>query len=200
MKQIAFYLMLVSILLTSCYPTGADSYDDTDIVYTNYSEDFKFSSKSTYAMPDSIVRITGNLGEDEPPEFVKEPYNTQMLNQIAQNMADRGWTRVEDPENADLVLLPAASKTTTIYYWYDYWCWWYPYYCGWGYYPGAGYYSSYTTGSLVMSLIEDGDDHIEPHVVWTGIINGLASGTGSMDRVTRGIDQAFTQSPYLDIN
>ena len=152
-------------------------------------------------MPGSIVQITGSELDGEGPEFVKEPYNTQLLSQIEDNMTAYGWQKIDDPEQADLVLFVGASVATTVYYWYDYWCWWYPYYCGWGYYPYyGGAYSTSTTGSLVMSLIEDGDDHIQPYVVWTAIVNGLADGSGSITAVTNSIDQAYTQSPYLKVN
>lgn len=41
-----------------------------------------------------------------------------MLQTIQDNMAAKGWTKVDDPENADLTLLPAAWTNTTITYWY----------------------------------------------------------------------------------
>lgn len=198
MKKLSFYAVLLSVVLVSCYPKGAEYYGETDIVFTNYNDEFDFSSQKTYAMPDSIVKVTGNIVDDEMPEFIKEPYNTDMLNMIAGNMETLGWTRINDPEKADVVLMPVAWKNTTIYYWYDYWCWWYPYYCGWGYYPYV--YSSYTTGTLVMSMVVDDDGYVEPETVWTGALNGLLSGSYNADRVSFSIDQAFKQSPYLEIN
>ena len=202
-KKFIFYLSII-ILLGSCYPGGIEYYEDTDVVYTDYDDSFDFQSRGEYAIPDKIVKIEGNLIEGEDPEFVKEPYNTQMLNQMKSNMTDLGWTVKEeyDPENpqhADvLVLFPAVWTNTTVYYYYNYWCWYYPYYCGWGWgYPST---SSYTTGTLLMTLVADGDDYIEPTRVWTTNINGLLSGAYNTSRVTKGIDQAFTQSPYLKIN
>jgi hypothetical protein len=148
-------------------------------------------------MPDKIVKIQGDLVDGEDPEFVKEPYNTQMLDKIKGNMSALGWTITEDPANADLVLFPAIWTNTTIYYWYDYGCWYY-YYCGWGWgYPSV---TSYTTGTLLMTLVADGEDFIEPSRVWTAAANGLVSGTYSTSRVNRAIDQAFAQSPYLKTN
>jgi len=195
-KILLFLGMIVA--LGACYPGGADYYSDIDVTYTNYEEDFDFASLNTYSIPDSIVKVEGDLAEGEDPEFVKEPYNTQMLTRIRSNMDALGWTRVENPEEADLVLFPAAWTNTTIYYWYDYWCWYYPYYCGWGWgYPSV---SSYTTGTLVMTLIADGEDYIDPTRVWTGAINGLLSGSYNSTRVNNAIDQAFTQSPYLKTN
>ncbi len=195
-KKIIFYLGII-LMLGSCYPQGPEYYEDLDAVYTNYDDGFKFSSKGTYSMPDKIVKITGNLIEGEDPEFVKEPYNSQMLQQIESNMSALGWQKVDEAVNADLVLFPAVWTNTTIYYWYDYWCWYNPWYCGWGWsYPSV---SSYTTGTLVMTMVAYGDDYVEPSRVWTAAANGLLSGTVNITRVNNAIDQAFDQSPYLNV-
>ena len=188
-------ILVLALSLASCYPGGIEYYEDTDVVYTDYEVDYDFLSMSTYSMPDNVVKISGNITEGEDPEFIKEPYNTQIITRIAENMADMGWTRVDDPVDADLVLFPASWTNTTIYYWYDYWCWYYPYYCGWGWgYPSV---SSYTTGTLVMTLVADGEEYVEPSRVWTGAVNGLLSGANNINRIYKGIDQTFEQSPYL---
>lgn len=197
-KTIVFYLGIIAIVLGSCYPQGPEYYEDLDVVYTNYEDEYDFVSKGTYSIPDKIVKINGNVAEGEDPEFVKEPYGTQMLQKMQSNMDALGWVKVNDPANADLVLFPAVWTNTTVYYWYDYWCWYYPYYCGWGwgwYYPSV---STITSGTLVMTLVADGEEYIEPARVWTGIANGLLSGAYDVTRVNNAIDQAFEQSPYLD--
>jgi hypothetical protein len=195
-KKFIFYLS-IALVMASCYPGGTEYYEDTDVVYTDYDMEFDFQSQGVYSIPDKIVKIEGDIAEDELPEFVKEPYNTQILNQIKSNMTALGWTKTEDPANADLVLFPAVWTNTTIYYWYNNWCWYY-YYCGWGWgYPSV---TSYTTGTLLMTLVADGDDYIEPTRVWTAAINGLVSGSFNTSRAYKGIDQAFTQSPYLKTN
>jgi len=197
MRKVFIFVSILGLMMGSCYPGGPEYYEDTDLVYTKYEEEYDFESQSTYAMPDSVVKIQGDVAEGEPPEFVKEPYNTQILNKIESSMSDLGWTRVDNPEDADLTLFPAAWTNTTIYYWYNYWCWYYPWYCGWGWgYPS---YSSYTTGTLVMTLI-DNEDRVEPESMWTGAVNGLLSGAYNTTRLNKGIDQAFEQSPYLKIN
>jgi hypothetical protein len=185
-------------ILWGCYPDGAEYYEETDVVYTNYDDTYNFASKGTYSMPNKIVKITGELKDGEDPEFVKEPQNTQVLQKIEANMTAMGYTKVTDPATADLVLFPAVWTNTTIYYYYDYWCWYYPYYCGWGWgYPS---YSSYTTGTLLMTLIADGDEYVQPTNVWTATANGLMSGYYDVSRVNKAIDQAFKQSAYLKTN
>jgi hypothetical protein len=193
-KQFIFYFSII-LLLGSCYPQGPEYYEDLDLVYTNYDDQYDFSSKGTFAIPDKIVKVTGNLIEGEDPEFVDDEYAGPMLDKMIQNMEALGWTATDDPANADVVLFPAVWTNTTIYYWYDYWCWYYPYYCGWGWgYPSV---SSYTTGTMVMTLVADGDDYIDPTRVWTAAANGLLSGAFNLTRVNNAIDQAFEQSPYL---
>jgi hypothetical protein len=197
MKKQLLILMGVLLTLGSCEPQGPEYYEDLDLVYTNYDDEFDFNTKGTYAIPDSIVRVTGNLIEGEDPEFVDEPYNSQILQKIEENMSQLGWNRVDDAADADVVLLPAVWSNTTIYYWYDYWCWYNPWYCGWGWgYPAV---TSYTTGTLVMTLVANGPEYIEPTIVWTAAANGVASGAFNLNRVTKAIDQAFEQSPYLNL-
>jgi hypothetical protein len=196
MKKNVFYFIGIIFLMVSCYPDEPVSYSDLDLVYTNYTESFDFASKGTYAVPDKIVKVTGNLAEGQDPEYVKEPYNTQVLDKIQSNMTAMGWTKVDDPATADLALLPAIWTNTTVYYWYDYWCWYSYYYCGYGWsYPSV---TSYTSGTLVMALVAAGDEYVDPTSVWTAAINGLVSGSYDASRVNDAIDQAFNQSPYLN--
>jgi hypothetical protein len=196
MKRIFYYSVALLVIMSGCYPDGAEYYEDTDVVYTNYNDNYDFKSKGTYSIPDKIVKITGELKDGEDPEFVKEPYNTQVLQKIKSNMTALGYTETADPENADLVLFPAVWTNTTITYYYDYWCWYYPYYCGWGWgYPSV---SSYTTGTLLMTLVADGEEFVQSTNVWTAAVNGLLSGYYDINRVNKAIDQAFKQSPYLN--
>ena len=196
MKRIFYYSVALLFIMSGCYPDGAEYYEDTDVVYTNYNDKYDFKSKGTYSIPDKIVKITGELKDGEDPEFVKEPYNTQILQKIKSNMTDLGYTKVTDPATADLVLFPAVWTNTNITYYYDYWCWYYPYYCGWGWgYPTV---SSYTTGTLLMTLVADGEEFVQSTNVWTAAANGLLSGYYDVNRVNKAIDQAFKQSPYLN--
>jgi hypothetical protein len=196
MKKNVFYFFGIIIMMVSCYPDELEYAEDLDLVYTNYTETFDFISKSTYSMPDKIVKVEGNLIEGEAPDFVQEPINSQILQQIEANMTALGWTKVDDPVNADLVLFPAVLTNTTIIYYYDYWCWYYPYYCGWGYYYPVT--TSYTTGTMIMTLVADGENYIEPSSVWSAAANGIMTGEYNTSRVSKAIDQAFAQSPYLN--
>jgi hypothetical protein len=94
------------------------------------------------------------------------------------------------------------STTTVFYsYWYD---WWYGGYGGWygWYYPPYYTVSSYTTGSLIITM---SDPNIESAIdrtptIWIGAMNGLLTGGSDVNRAVAGINQAFNQSPYLKTN
>jgi len=214
MKKIFVYFLMLSIPLVifSCYPGGVEYYSDTDIVYTNYDDSYDFSTDVFYFMPDSVFHAIGE-GEDDD---IDRSYDDQILERAADNMASYNYTRVFDYEEADIYL--TITITTSKYTGIGiipgggYWWGWYP---GWGmggYYPGypgypGGYpvYYSYTTGTVFLEIIPP--DLIDPDeekvtIVWQGIGNGLvSSSTSNMTaRIDRIIDQAFTQSSYLDNN
>jgi hypothetical protein len=201
----AMVLVAGAALFSGCYPDQPDYIDEYDITYTNYSPTFDFKAQNTYALPDSVVIITGDLAEGEQPSMVDPQYGDQIISRIRQNMNNRGWTEVAATENPDVVLLPSAIKTVNVdayYYYGGYWGWYYPY-GGYGwYYPGYyPTYTSYTTGSLVilMNVPNDLSPTENIPVVWLSVFNGLLEGAESSIsvRVNNSIDQAFTQSPYL---
>jgi len=202
-KRIIFSVFIISVfLLPGCYPDGPDYVEEMDIVLTKHNDTYDFVSKGTYAMPDRIVKITGNAVEGDEPEFIPDIAGDKILARIDENMRMYGWTKVDVSENPDLLLTPAAWETTTVYYYYDYWYWWYGgYYPYWGYYPPV-YYTSYTTGTLLMTLNDP--DMLEtsgsPVKQWSGAINGILTGTYDESRVYAAIDKAFTISPYLKTN
>jgi len=205
-KSIFSVLFIVSaFMLNSCYPGGPDYVEDMDVVLTKHNAEYNFASKGTYAIPDKIVKITGNLVEGETPEFVPDVTGKQILARIESNMTAYGWQKVDISANPDLLLAPASWETTTIVYWYDYWYyWWGGYYPMWGwggYYPPV-YYDSYTTGTLLMTLIDKNEvgANGNPVTQWTGAINGIMTGSYNATRMNTSIDKAFAASPYLKTN
>jgi hypothetical protein len=202
-KRISIFLIVTSaFLLGGCYPDGPEYVEDLDVVLTAHNKDYNYTGKTTYAMPDKIVKITGKVIEEGgSPEYLQN--SKRILDMIDANMLAYGWTKVLVDDDPDVLLLPASWETTTIYYWYDYWSWWYGGYWGWyyPYYPPVSY-SSYTTGTLLMSLIDPNEVSTDeyPIKVWTGVINGLLTGSYNETRVREGVDKAFSISDYLDIN
>ena len=197
-------LAAIVFLLTQCYPEGPEYIEELDLVYSNYDPAADFTAKQTYAIPDKIMKIDDDLVAGDDPNYLNEIYAGPMLDRINQNMSTNGWQKVEKDENPDVLLAPVAIElTTTVYYGYGgYWDWWYGGWYGWYYpYPVT---TSYSTGSLVVTMLDaknlSPDDKMP--AVWNFIVNGLLEGSTSEfnARYTKGINQAFTQSPYIKIN
>ena len=201
---IAMALVAAAGLMWSCYPGGPTSAGETDVVATFFDNGANFGAYQTYAMPDEVFIREGS---DEDTEVENEDL---ILNQVVQNMARAGYTRVLDPEQngADVVVIVSAVQTTNFNYWIS-WGWW----GGWGGWPGfgpgwgIGYpwvgVTSYTNGSVFVEMFDPNNANLEEQLlpaVWAGALNGLLSGSSASEtesRIIRGIDQAFTQSPYL---
>src|ERR671913_1107033 len=149
MKSKPFAILLTVAMMSGCYPKGPEYIEDLDLVVTNHDVDFDFDEHNTYALPDRIVKITGNLVEGEDPEFVNDATAALILDRIRENMEKYGWTEVS-ADQADMIILPSAMQSTTLIYYYDYWYWdwYYPYYWWGWYYPYPIYGGSYTSGSV----------------------------------------------------
>lgn len=208
MKKSVLSIVIISLMFLAwgCYPDGPDYIEEMDVVLTYHPDTYDFDSKATYAMPDRIVKITGNVAEGDEPVYIPDITAEKILSQIEDNMDAYGWERVEDvtdTANIDLLLFPASWETTTIIYYYNYWDWWYGgYYPYWGYPPYYSYGGSYSTGTLLMSLIDPDElaANGEPVVQWSGALTGILTSTYDASRMDGLIDKAFDQSPYLKTN
>jgi hypothetical protein len=96
-----------------------------------------------------------------------------------------------------------------LYYdnWWNYWGGYYdPFYPGYGfgwnpYYPRLFAYS-YTTGSVIIEMLDPNNPNMNQRQipsVWAASLSGLLSGSpvNLQNRIINGADQAFKQSPYL---
>lgn len=214
------------VLLEGCYPNDTLSVGETDIILTGNYDSVDFKAFSTYYLNDTVWPV-----RDDTADRSLIPANDLIIDQIVANMSKYGYTRITDVDAnnpPDLMMGTAAISVTTVTV-----GWWYPYYPGWGwgwykssdasrdtdywyggypgYYPpgwgwgGMPYYSSYTTGTLLMEMtnpldyrIVEGDTVVPMY--WAGAVTGVLSSGSNTSRITNGIDQAFTQSPYLKIN
>ena len=198
----------------SCYNSSEDVFlEDLDIVVTSYDEAYDFGPAQTFVLPDSVVRITGE-GDDSPDDDEGQ-FDELILERVRQNLLDLGYIEEPDPENnaSDLVVVVQTLVLdnyviTDPYFFWDYWGW-YPWFPGYGYGPGYGWYypypvvvGTYTTGTIFINMfdpLQTGTRDQEIPNVWLGALNGVLQGStsGLQVRITRGIDQAFDQSPYL---
>ncbi|HMG94104.1 MAG TPA: DUF4136 domain-containing protein [Chryseolinea sp.] len=198
-------MAVIPVVLLSCYPAGPEYVEDLDVTYTTYNQDFDFQSRQTYAMPDKIVVDVDIEDGDTTWIYMKDIFATPILAAIDDNLESRGWTKVDISDEPNVVVTPGALSSTTYFYsyWYD---WWYGgYYGGWGwYYPPSYTISSYTTGSMIITMSDPNVDNDSPinqsQTAWVAVANGLLTDAYDISRVTDAIDEAFEQSPYLKLN
>ncbi|MDH3708292.1 MAG: DUF4136 domain-containing protein [Cyclobacteriaceae bacterium] len=203
---------LIFLLLSSCYPTEDLFVEDLDIVVTTPDESVDFTNFQTFAIPDTVVRLTSNGSDENSPG----PFDQLMLDLVVENMEALGYVRELDPENnpPDLLIFVQLAVIENIlispgYPVWNNWGWWGGWWPGWGYGPGwGGYYpyvpvvSSFTTGTLFIDMIDPNRPDVadqEIPIIWSAFLNGLATGSSASieARINTNINQAFDQSPYL---
>ena len=196
-----------------CYPgDGPANVQDLDVVLTVHDRDVDFDEFVTYAMPDTVLHVSGD--EDDDIIDLPRTYDDMILDLVAANMAAAGYDREMDPltNGADIILLVSAIGTEKTTYWGSggWWGWW-GWYPGWGYpgYPGYGpgydwvyppYFGSTTfeLGTVVLTLVDPlKADEKDIPVIWSGAGRGLLGSSGAESRITSSINQMFSQSPYL---
>jgi len=198
----------------ACYPgDGPTNVQDLDVILTLYDQEVNFGSFQTFAMPDTVVHVSNDTLDALVP--ISRDNDELVLDLVADNLVAAGYTREFDAlaNGADLVMLVSAIGVEHTEYWVyqDYWYYW-GYWPGWGYpgYPGYGpgygwYYPptyggsvTFEQGTLLLTLIDPSaaDGEAVP-VIWSGVVRGLMNYGGETGRITSGINQAFSQSPYL---
>ncbi len=204
-------------VLGACYPGDISGIEETDVVLTVHSGN-DFSTYSTYAMPDTVMDVCENADDPECENAldIDHSYDAEILAQIAARMQGYGYQRVPieavDENNLpDVFLLVSVSATerTSTTIWWPWWGWggWWP---GWGPGWGPGYpvasVTRWNQGTLEMTMIDPGDtvpDQEIFNVQWDATLSGVLSSANNpidTNRIDRGIQQAFDQSPYLDTN
>lgn len=192
----------IALFFASCYPGGAEYVEDYDAVYTDYDPNFNFDVIRTYSLPDKVVKLEGEEGDE--PEFINEAYSTAILSTVRANLNAMGWTEVSAVANPDIEVMAGAFDQTFISYNPWWWDWYYPWYGpGWGWwYPGysPGYISGYSSGSVLVQMTypEGTTSDNEVPVEWMGVLNGLLQGSEAniVARITSGLDDAFNHPPF----
>ncbi|TFH01414.1 MAG: DUF4136 domain-containing protein [Calditrichales bacterium] len=200
--------LLVSsmVLMQSCFPYGPEDIEEFDIVATFRADDVNFGAITTFALPDSIVRIDNSGGNNN--SGTTGQYDALILDQVATNLVARGYTRVQDPDEADVIVTVAITlegfNLYGEYNYSDYWGWYTPDYDD-GYEYDYGGYGSQQNYDLQLGtvLINMSNPSLASTgtmpTIWIGIINGIAeqSLVNTSTRLIQLINQCFAQSPYL---
>lgn len=203
------FMLLTGLVMYSCYPGGPEDIADYQTVFTDYDQNFDFTAKKTFFMPDTINFVINSTSNAINLLFDNEQ---GILNKVVSNLETRGYTQVDTTATEAPDMLVEVDVVASSYSSIN----WVPSYTGYGYYPqswgwyGSGYYYpsyypvgySYDAGSVIINLSDP--SQIDPAsngivVVWFAALDGLLSGNEeiSQNLISNGIDQAFNQSPYL---
>jgi len=206
MRKVAW---AAALLLAGCYPGGAETVEDLDSVTTQHDPSASFSTLRTYALPDTIQEVASKGGHPLPMDH---SYDTQILARVAANLDAIGLRRVDPAtETADVDVLVTFTATRyteyTSYPFYDVWPGWDGfdgYDASWGIaYPGSsGSATVLDAGSLRMEMLDQRTANPSTRqltAIWTASVDGVLAGDNAsiVQRIEKGIDQAFAQSSYL---
>ena len=186
----------------------------TKVVTVFKDSTFNFASLHTFAMPDTVIHFNPVTGT---PIAVSRQFDAVALNQVRQNLLNRGYTQVSDPRTTtpSFVVLVGATATTNYnafvgYSWFSLW----GFYSGWGWFapgfttawgivypwfPVVGV-TAFDRGTLIVDLIPTASVNPTNRTIrsaWTGVATALLDGTITNATVTAAIDQMFALSPYL---
>ncbi len=164
---------------------------------------YDFSGIGTYDMPDEVFDLAP-VGTT--PLYVEHAFDDEILEEVAQQMASRGFVRIDDEADTDgaAPTEPDVYLTVAMVAQID---WTYSGTYAFGdeagmyvYYPEPSVPLSYSSDSIILTMVDrrithDGETVVyEP--VWTAGIHAALAYT-TADTVLDGISQAFEQSPYL---
>lgn len=194
--------LFIAGIIASCYPEKDRTIEDFDLVGTRFADNVNFNDYKTYYLYDSVVIVYDTTGDK--PDYPKDEANV-IISGIRQNMMKYGWVEVARGDTPDVYIEAAVWNNKIVGASY-YPGWGYP---GWGWNPWWGYpgwgvsYYSYTTGTVLMSMMDVKNyDHSDKpaKVIWTGGLNGLVSSSNNnnLNRIEYSVNQAFTQSAYLN--
>jgi hypothetical protein len=211
----------VDDLLVEDLDVAATLYDKA--YYSPESGTNGFNELLTFEVVDTIIHVVAPGDDDN----ISRNYDEYVLEQLRLNLLKLGFVEEPNPDlnPPDVaVTVTALMSEHEVYYWYPYWGWYwgyYPYsymrsgtdfeattksttdtyYYYYPWYPYSTYYT-YQSGTVLMEMVDvariDPDVEKIP-VIWAGIVNGVmeSSQTPMKERISKGIDQCFEQSPYL---
>jgi hypothetical protein len=211
--RIAFALLGAAIAV-SCYAETL-TIAETDLVVTVKNPDADYASFRTYALTDTVTDLcsidpediglggfgglAGNGGNDLGCDPLAARFDDVVLDAIETNMNARAYERVALDQDPDVTIVVGAVVRDQWYYVPAYaWCDPYYYYYCW--YPSTGYVYEFSTGSILINMIDGASDPGDLESLWFAGLRGLyeqSSEVSGADRIEAMVDRAFAQSPYL---
>jgi len=211
MRRVSLTLSgIVMLLVAGCgAPPPTDELLNQSLVLTKYAPGVEFSTFHSFYLRPEIRTL-----KDDGSVAVVDPEKAQpFLDATERNLVSRGYQSLAeaDKDSAELAVeldyLAIVSSATWCYSWYDSGYWGYP---AWGYYPyyggcGTDYWRSDMLATHIVDLTSalanpDGGDggagggpSNVPGIWFSGVYGVELNSRDGVD----GINQAFTQSPYL---
>ena len=205
MKTTYYLITFCLLALFACRKTPDTSELSVNfVVQTAKEPGADFSVYKTYYISDTIARRSTDLNDT----LWVGADAKQLVDAVKSNMDARGYTFVPTNHSApDLGLGLTVLKDlniSVIYpgYWWGYWggCYWG--YCGYPpYYPYYGpVVYSVPTGTIVLDMIDIKNAAVNEklYVPWSSVMSGgLGYTNDDLQLGVEAINQAFTQSPYI---
>ena len=191
------WFLLAAIAAAAC--GGYDAPDEVvlgALTYTKPAPGESFAGMKTYYLDPTM-----DVFQDGQAQ-VGKPVPASTAAAIQTNMSGYGWTQQTTPPvgnnnpNAD-VSLRLAYFSNTISYWYSggycsiYWAY---YSC----YPGWAYAGSYSTGTVVITMV-DTRTSVNTKIAWIAGMYGVLTNYNDATKLNVAINTAFGQSPYLKV-
>lgn len=208
MKQtrIIAWLVLASV-------SGCVSFPDSDVLFesvvlTHYDPKANFASYTTFSVNPTVSFIDNqNTTETLDPALA-----APLIDAAKKNFSDRGYQHVEADQSPDLGVDIVLIRTVNVQTFPPYF-WW-----GWGWAGNPGWWgfstsayvmppgwvvSSYATGTMEVQTFDLKQSRAEENasdipLLWEATVYGvLGSQSANVQAGVNGINQAFTQSPYI---
>lgn len=190
--------LIMGTFLLMCSMSACDCDDDDrppDEVYARTKPGIDFSEYQTFRIDDvdDDDLIDAGVDPDDIPDDIR--YNIDIANDQARlELEDRGLTMVDDDEEADLVIASAGKtedQDAIVWecvpgYWWGYWgAYWDS--CAWL----EPEYVEWTVGTVAVGVadleMEEG--------VFAGLLQGIADGDDTEDRIRDGVHEMFKEWP-----
>ena len=201
-------LLTAALLATSCESSDLVATGTSGAVITIVDDGAALNSARTFALPDTIVRLSasgGGMGHEASQAIV---------NRVRAHLIRFGWADVTTVHGAqpDVIVLIAAVERiqSSVAYvdWYG--AWGYLPYWGpsvnsasvWGV-PSGAIPFDYEVGTILITMLDLREQRGATDAIpllWAAGLDGVVTTpTNTLSRAMLGVDQAFAQSPYLRV-
>ncbi|MFN8343877.1 MAG: DUF4136 domain-containing protein [Spirosomataceae bacterium] len=191
--------LLLAALTWSCAPDALQDLtpEDSQVFITNYEKTANFGNYQTFSLADSVYLL-----QNQRTGVSTLPLDFRILGRVADNLTQRGYTRIARGAKPDLgvnvIRISETQSGLVANYnpWNSYWG-----YGGGGFYypPTYSYYESTETYWYIEIVdLKNAVSGQQPTIIW----NAQIRGSGIFDESTLGsvVENVFTQSGYLKRN